>query len=580
MGALRGGPTHLSLRIARAVDRRTAEKVVGAVGAALGGWGIAGAADVVGGEGNKEGGKAAKKRWEGTGRVPFAMPMRASTVDLPLPLPTQGADMGAPRARTASTRSALVPRAPIVRDEDDAGDEEGTSRPGDSRPTPEKPITITLKPASTSKPQRAPSAKVMVTRGPIVPDKHDDDEDDARAPATTEYQTLVVGSIRARTISATTKKSGMVARAPVVRDEEETEDEDDPVASTLVVESGVRVRTVSTATKSGMIARAPVVRDEDEDEDEPVNSTLVVESVRARTISTATKSGMVARAPVVRDEDEDEDKGNGAKGNPALPRVRSRTTTSAAPSPNKRSLPSSPMVARAPTVRNEDDEDEVGTPADAPLRPRSIASDTSSSHRRANTYKASNTLLLPPLAADAESEYLISPLAAQSFRSRTESTSGASSVPSRAGRMVARAPTVRDDDDEEEEREEEVQTVPPGDAAPAPEPRDTSVRIADVSGTPPLALATAGHEPRARTVSAGSALRRHGRTLSGKLKAMVLRVSRAEVVDAVPPAQPAPESTVGQQWNGLVSLEVVFDAVDGDNSAREEVRRSLGSFTM
>ena len=61
---------------------------------------------------------------------------------------------------------------------------------------------------------------------------------------------------------------------------------------------------------------------------------------------------------------------------------------------------------------------------------------------------------------------------------------------------------------------------------------------------------------------------------------MVSRVSRTEVADALPPAQPASEATVGQQWNGLVSLEVVFYAADGDNSAREEVRRALGSLAI
>ena len=104
---------------------------------------------------------------------------------------------------------------------------------------------------------RAPSARPMVARAPIVRDEYEG-EDDVPVPAATEKQTLAVESFRAQTISAATEKSGMVARAPVVRDEQETEDKDELVAFTLVMES-VRARTASTATKSGMLELAPVV---------------------------------------------------------------------------------------------------------------------------------------------------------------------------------------------------------------------------------------------------------------------------------------------------------------------------------
>ncbi|KJA16582.1 hypothetical protein HYPSUDRAFT_219352 [Hypholoma sublateritium FD-334 SS-4] len=584
MGALRDGPTHLSLRVARAVDRRTVEKVVGAVGAALGGGdALQDGDDAVHGDGpagngapkreESAGGKddaggsgQAKKRWAGTGRVPFAMPMRASAVDLTLPVAFPVQD--APRVRAAS----LVPRAP------------------------EEP--------------RAASLRSMVARAPIV-------RDDEPPVVPTTDRTLVVESLRARTISTATKRS-MVARAPVVRDEDEDEDDEEVPNPALVVES-VRVRTISTATKRSMVARAPVVRDEDDEDGKGTRAHL---PTRTRTTSAALAKSlpplpMVARAPVVRAEEDnapaDARRPESTASGGAITRSimtgapRPVSTASDASSQRRKLLlaPRAPfarddgdsehlasplaaqsfrsrtestnsrMVARAPTVRDEPDDATDGGVIAADARPVSMASDASS-RRNPSTHRGPGALLLASRAPDAEAAYLASPLAALSFRSRTESTSGAStSAPLKARRMVARAATVRDeDDDADADADEAERAAPLGRVTPAPEPQDRTTR----APSPPPARAHAGRDPRARTVSAGGALRRHGRALSGTLKALVGRGPRAAAADAPPAALPAPDNAVGQQWSGLVSLEVAFDAPGADDAAREEaVYRSLSA---
>lgn len=534
-----------------------------------------------------------EKGWEGTGLLPFTMPMRPRAAESP-----------PPTKATSATKSGMVARGPVVRDEDD---------------NEEDPDYVKLDPAPAELRSRAinrATKSKMVTRTTLVRDKESDSD-----------EAVAAESIQTNTTKTAIEKAPhhrpMVARPPLVRDEDEEEEEEEVTLEATMLSpnlANVKARTMSAATKSGMVARGPVVRDEDEDEEpETVELASTPVELWAKTVSTATRA-MVPRSPVVRDEDEEEPPAD-AKFTPVEAKDQGLTFS-------KRDWSSKPMVARAPVVRYEDDEDGVPLktfllcsegPDDASVlcisnegSSRRARAGSSASQRSAPTRNVRKTPVklmiarqpLPRNFDENEPETTSPSSAAPTFRSGADSTSSQSSVPSSYGRssvvkpMVARAPVVRDEDEDEDEEQEVLleedktssnaevpwhRTVDTGAksvqsvfgksmAACAPLVLDQAKNVTEEPEDSKLAPVAEDPQGRTRnTTDTTSLFRQHRRNLSAKFKAMVARVARIEEDDAAPLSQSAAENAAGPQWDGLVSLEVAFDDQDSDNSGREEV---------
>ncbi len=567
MATLRGGPTHLTLRIARLVDRRTIEKVVAVVGATLGSR-----EDSAGGaDGNTEGDKEGlafavgekwivpkKKAWQGTGTLPFTMPIRPNAAEYP-----------SVTMITSAKRRGMVARGAVVRDEEDEEDPDYVKlapAPADLRSrmvnrSPKNIIVARMSPAHGKAPH---SDKALAT------------ESDLKKVANTAIK------------SAQSQKP-MVARSPLVRDEDEDELE---VTSPSPITENSKTRTISTATKSRMVARGPVIREEDDNE-EPGIVKLQPEPLElwVRTVRTATQ-GMIPRSPVIREEEED---------SPVEEKFTSAAAEAQNLTSNKRNLSTKPMVARAPLVHDEDEDDGVLND----VREPSVATGALSRMARADAAPARNVrnasvklmIARQPIVRDEdedeEESATPSPLAS-TFKSGAGSISSQSSFHSSYGRsaagklMVARTTLAHDEDEEQDTPLEErkissttetfkigatsVQSVSRKsmvEYAPSArdQARDVTKELREFEFVP---VVEDLQERTVNTTRNSGAFRQHGRHLSAKLKAMIARVPRTQE-DTAALAHSVPEGAAGPQWEGLVLLEIAFDYLGSDNSGREEV---------